>query len=163
MLIAQINPTQIILEVYVTGPDGAVKTDITTANVRVYHLASGVEVIDLISTAMTQVSTTNVWRYIWAPGSLASNNYIAEYTLIDSSNLTSKTAEDISIGYLESKIDTVSANVTTIKSVQLGRWKIVANQLILYKEDNTTIIATFNLFDSVGNPTSDSVTDRIKV
>ena len=39
-------------------------------------------------------------------------------------------------------------------NTQAGRWRIVANQLILYQPDNTTEMARFDLFDAFGDPTT---------
>lgn len=47
--------------------------------------------------------------------------------------------------------------------MQFGRWKIESNQMIFYKEDNITEIARFDLLDSTGSPTMDSVFDRFRV
>lgn len=161
MLIEKTNPLQIVLEVYASNPDGSVKTNIATSSVRVYHINGVSEVEDLVPTAMTQVGTTNVWKYVWAPSSLAANNYLVEYTLVDSDDLIAKSGEDLVVGYLESKIDSIATNVSTIKSVQLGRWQITSdNRLILYKEDGVSIITQFNLFDIEGNPTTENVADR---
>jgi hypothetical protein len=164
MLIEKINSTQIVLEVYASNPDGSIKTNITTANVRVYHVAGGSEVVDLISTSMVQVGSTNVWRYVWAPATLSENKYIAEYSLVDSDGLTAKSGEDLVVGYLESKVDIIATDVNIIKEVQLGRWQITAdNKLTLYKEDGVTVITQFNLYDIDGKPSIDAVTDRVKI
>ena len=53
--------------------------------------------------------------------------------------------------------------VDSIYDVQFGRWRIVGNQMIFFKEDNSTEIARFNLFDDAGNPTMDAVFERVKV
>lgn len=44
-----------------------------------------------------------------------------------------------------------------------GRWKIVNNKMIFYKEDNVTEITRFNLLDDTGSPTMDDVHERVKV
>ena len=44
-----------------------------------------------------------------------------------------------------------------------GRWKIVNNKMIFYKEDNVTEVARFNLLDDTGSPTMDDVHERVKV
>jgi hypothetical protein len=49
------------------------------------------------------------------------------------------------------------------KDIEGGKWEIVNNQMIFYKEDNTTEVARFNLFDSAGNPTSTNVSRRERV
>jgi hypothetical protein len=52
--------------------------------------------------------------------------------------------------------------VNGLYDMQFGRWKIEANQMIFYKDDNTTEIARFDLFDADGNPTMDAVFDRFR-
>lgn len=44
-----------------------------------------------------------------------------------------------------------------------GRWKIIDNKMIFYKEDNVTEITCFNLLDDTGAPTMDDVHERVKV
>lgn len=53
--------------------------------------------------------------------------------------------------------------IDQIYDIQFGRWRIVGNQMIFFKEDNSTEVARFNLFDDAGNPTMDAVFERIKV
>ena len=54
-------------------------------------------------------------------------------------------------------------NVEFIKDVEGGRWKILNNQLIFYKEDNVTEIAKFNLFDKLTAPTDVDVYERVRI
>jgi len=57
----------------------------------------------------------------------------------------------------------ISANVEFVKNIEGGRWKIENNQMIFYKEDNVTVIASFNLFNQDGDPAEESVHDRQRV
>lgn len=50
-----------------------------------------------------------------------------------------------------------------IADVEGGRWKIVNNQMIFYKDDNITEVARFDLFDAAGSPTDDAVMERKRV
>lgn len=62
--------------------------------------------------------------------------------------------------------DVVTAMTGTLNSIydiQFGRWRIVGDQMIFYKEDNSTEVARFNLFDDAGNPTMDAVFERTRV
>ena len=59
-------------------------------------------------------------------------------------------------------LSSVSADVEVVKEIQTGRWEISGNQLVLYKSDNTTVIATFNLFDKNGSPTGDAPYSRVR-
>jgi hypothetical protein len=55
------------------------------------------------------------------------------------------------------------ARAQLLYDIEGGKWKIVANQMIFYKDDNTTEVARFNLFDSDGNPTMANVYERQRV
>lgn len=54
----------------------------------------------------------------------------------------------------------VAADVTTIKKVETGRWKITGNQMIFYDTDGTTPILTFDLLDDSGLPAMENVYER---
>lgn len=77
------NPSQVTLQVTTHNIDGTPKLSLLSANVRVYHIIGGAEINDLGSTPLTQVGSSNVWRYNWAPVSLPIDKYFAEYTLVD--------------------------------------------------------------------------------
>jgi len=57
----------------------------------------------------------------------------------------------------------VAIDVTFIKSIEGGRWRIVGNQMIFFGEDNVTEIARFNLLDGSGFPTQESPLERVRV
>ncbi len=42
-----------------------------------------------------------------------------------------------------------------------NRWKVVGNQLLIYDDDGTTAVLTFNLFDNVGAPTMTKIFERV--
>ena len=58
----------------------------------------------------------------------------------------------------------LKANVSFIKAVEGGRWKIdtATNQMFFYADDNTTEVARFDLKDEAGNPTSEMPYERIR-
>jgi len=58
----------------------------------------------------------------------------------------------------------VSGSVETIRQFTEGRWLIdeTSNRMYFYDKDNTTLIATFDLYDSVGTPTVDAVFERVR-
>lgn len=57
----------------------------------------------------------------------------------------------------------LTGSIQSLLDVSYGRWKIVGNQMLFYKADNVTLVATFNLLDDAGNPTNDAVFERVKV
>jgi len=58
-----------------------------------------------------------------------------------------------------------AADITFLKDMEGGRWKIDTgtNQMIFYKDDNTTVVATFDLKDAAGLPTSTAPFERVRV
>ena len=54
------------------------------------------------------------------------------------------------------------ADINDIYEVMYGKWKIENDQLKLYKDDNTTLIATFDLKDASGQPNMVDVFEREK-
>lgn len=53
-------------------------------------------------------------------------------------------------------------DVKFLRDIEGGRWKIISNQMIFYKEDNATEVARFNLF-KLGAPSMDSPDERVRV
>ena len=62
-------------------------------------------------------------------------------------------------------LDLVSSSIDFTKHMTSGRWKLdsSANQMIFYKEDNSTELARFSLTDDDGNGSVTSVFQRTKV
>lgn len=60
-------------------------------------------------------------------------------------------------------LKTMAQNVTQIRDIEEGRWKIENNQMVFYKADNETEIMRFDLFEMDGSPTSDVVAERRRV
>lgn len=61
------------------------------------------------------------------------------------------------------KVTQISGSIETIRQMTEGRWVIQNNQMLFYDKDNTTLIATFNLFDDNGSPTEDAVYERVRL
>lgn len=49
------------------------------------------------------------------------------------------------ISVYDEDIDSVALLVHAIKDIEYGRWLLSGNQMIFYKEDNTTEVARFNI------------------
>lgn len=50
-----------------------------------------------------------------------------------------------------------------LRAVNAGRVQLDSNQMIIFKPDNVTEVARFNLFDKNGNPATQNVADRQRV
>jgi hypothetical protein len=60
-------------------------------------------------------------------------------------------------------ITEVQGEISFIKDMRGGRWRVVGDQMIYYKEDNLTEVARFDLFDVDGNPAMTAIYDRTRV
>jgi hypothetical protein len=59
-------------------------------------------------------------------------------------------------------VNSITGSIAVLRDISVGRWRIdkVANQMIFYREDNVTVVATFNLFDDASAPAFDGVFER---
>lgn len=157
------NPSQIVLQAYALEPDGTEKLNVDSGTVRVFHIAAGSEADDLAATALAQVGGTNKWRYVWLTPGLAAGEYVAEFILTDSGGKTTKFGDEIVIKDIaeQSTLVLVQADMTIVKKVETGRWKIVGNQMIFYDDDEVTPLLTFDLKDAGGLPSMTDVFERV--
>lgn len=106
----------------------------------------------LISLIVTNLDTTVSSR-------LAGSSYTAP----DNTGIGNIKTQTDKIQVIDDNIDLIKTDITRIKDIEEGRWKIEANQMIFYKPDNITELFRFNLFDSLGTPTMINVADRSRV
>lgn len=109
--------------------------------------------IDVINTSIENVSGS-VSVAIESANQAAINAYGAFTKIVQVSG---------SIDVLQASVAAVSSLTQEIHDMQYGRWKIVDNKMLFYKSDNVTLVAQFNLFDDAGNPTMDSVFERVRI
>ena len=148
------NVSQVELQVVAQELNGTPKTNVTTAFVRVYHIVSGIEIEALASTALAQVGTSSIYRYVWTT-EMAPGAYFAEYVLVDTNSNENVTVEDVDVLDLA-----IKADIDMIRIIESGRWRILNNQMVFYAEDGTTPFMTFDLFDENGLPSSVNVSER---
>ena len=86
-------------------------------------------------------------------------------TLVDNSLGTTVIEEQINNDSIWNHASAISlqTDISFLKGIEGGRWKIVSNQMVFYDSDNTTEIARFNLLDSSGTPTMSNVFERTRV
>lgn len=60
-------------------------------------------------------------------------------------------------------ITQMSGTVAQLYDIGFGRWHIVSNEMIFYKDDNVTEVVRFALKDDLGVPTMDAVFERVKI
>lgn len=121
----------------------------------------GYQLLDAVGSVVSPRTTTGVYQT--APGI-----YAAYVSFPD--DFRGQILWDTGTAFLTASYATEQYNyeennprVDSIYDIQFGRWRIVGNQMLFYKEDNTTEIARFDLFDDAGNPTMDAVFERVKV
>lgn len=105
--------------------------------------------INILSSSVTAISS--------------SATIISSSAYIVSSSVSTLSGAIADLAGITGTLGDIEAKVDRLVDIQYGRWYIVNNQMIFYKEDNATEVARFNLFDDSGNPTMDAVFDRVKV
>jgi len=125
---------------------GAIVSPRTTTGV--YHIASGTYAANV--TYPDRFNGQILWDCP-AVGNLSSS------IAIEAQNVQ---ANDPRVSDTWSMVNSVTGSIEALYDISFGRWKILNNQMIFYKADNTTVVATFNLFDSNGNATMDGVFER---
>lgn len=142
-------------------------------------LGVGYALLDEAGDVVTSRSTLGVYQT--APGIYAAsvdfpNNFTGQilwdtgthyfpktYYATEDYNLSSATIDTSKIDEIYDVVTSMTGTLNSIYDIQFGRWRIVNNQMVFFKEDNITEVARFDLFDDAGNPTMDAVFERVKV
>ena len=133
-----------------------------TVTIDVYRLSDDVKVVDGVS--VSEISSTGTFKYLF-------NIVVTEKTeflLIMDNGTTDKRGKLVLGGYpddIEDILGSVETDVTFIKEIEGGRWKIDTNtkQMIFYDEAGTVEVAKFQLYDGDHTPAYTSVMERERV
>jgi len=85
---------------------------------------------------------------------------IAAVGNIDADILAAHAITDGKIDAVQSDMDDVADDVPVIKQVLTGKWEITGNQLIMYDDDGTTPLYTFDLANAAGAAASTRIFKR---
>jgi len=143
-------------EFIVNDEDGNLITGLTSGDftIKLYN-PSGSEVSGSITVTITELGN-GLYRTNFTP------NALGNWTLLIT-NAThfpyGKTENYSCINYLN---DDIGVIVELIKQYNAGRWRIdtTTNKMYFYKDDNSTVIAVFDLKDENGNPSVTDVFER---
>ena len=133
-----------------------------TVTIDIYRLSDDVKMVD--SANMSEISSTGIFKYLF-------NIEVTEKTeflLMANNGATSKNGQLVIGGYpdtIETLLGLIQTDLSFVKEIEGGRWKIdkTTNQMVFYKEDNTTVVATFALYDDEGASASSNVFERKRV
>lgn len=87
------------------------------------------------------------------PPSQILGDYKADVTNLDAAISTRASGAELAIA---------QSDITFLKNVEGGRWKIDNYVMTFYEADNTTPIMSFNLLDASGQPTETNVLERVR-
>lgn len=162
-MLASLDQESILLEVVTLEGNGSLKLNVSNGTVMIYRIDAGIKTTVLSSEEMS--ATGAVWQLVWEPESLPVGEYIVEYTFQDSDGITTMVSEDITVRDIATQmtLSDVSNNLDIVKNIEMGRWKIIGNQMIFYGTDGVAPILTFNLYDADGNPTMTDLFERVPV
>lgn len=129
---------------------GAITSARTTAGV--YQIASGTGIYATYATFPDNFRGQIYWdtgtAFVTASFAVEQYNVEENNPLVDA---------------IHTKVTQMSGTIGQLYDQSYGRWKIENDQMKFYKEDNVTLVATFDLFDDTGTPTMDAVFERRKV
>lgn len=133
-----------------------------TVTIDIYRLSDDVKVVD--SVAVSEVASTGIFKYLF-------NEVVTEKTeflLIASDGTTTKNGQLIMGGYpdtIESLLGALGTDITFIKEIEGGRWKInsTTKQMIFYDEAGTTEVATFQLYNEDHIASTTNVIERERI
>ena len=133
-----------------------------TVTIDIYRLSDDTKVVD--GASMSEISSTGIFKYLF-------NIEVTEKTeflLMANNGATSKNGQLVIGGYpdtIETLLGSIQTDLSFVKEIEGGRWKIdkTTNQMVFYKEDNTTVVATFALYDDEGASASSNVFERKRV
>lgn len=129
--------------------DGQIVTSRTTQGV--YQVAPG------IYSANVEYPDGFVGQILWdAPETV---DRPVTYAIEDQNHL----ANNPKVEEIYSQLLLLSGSIDFIRQIESGRWRIIDNQMIFYRDDNATPLATFNLYDQYGTPTENEVVERVRV
>jgi hypothetical protein len=160
MKLANKNQAVVQLAMYARTPAGAIKTNVASGTVRVYQVAAdGTETDILSAQALSEkAGKAGHWEYIWQPASLPTGQYMVEFYAVDDDTIQMRAGEQLVVLDIATQTD-----LELVRKHSVGRWRITANQLLVYDDDGTTVLARFNLFDADGNPAVTNVRERVPV
>ena len=128
--------------------------------------------------AITQArTTTGVYQISSGSGIYAANISFPDgfngQILWDTASVFSKTyraiehynveENDPKVSEIHAMVSSITGSIQLLRDMTTGRWIIENNQMKFYKEDNVTLVATFDLYDDNGVPSMDPVFERVKV
>ena len=130
-----------------------------TVTIDIYKLSDDDKVVD--GANMLEISSTGIFKYVFISSLYIEVAEKTEFLLIASNGATSKNGQLVIGGYP----DTLRTDITFIKEIEGGRWKIDTNtkQMIFYDEAGTAEIAKFQLYDKDHSPSDINVFERERI
>ena len=133
-----------------------------TVTIDIYRLSD--DFLTVSGVNVSEISSTGTFKYLF-------NIVVTEKTeflLIMDNGTTDKRGKLVLGGYpddIEDILGSVETDVTFIKEIEGGRWKIDTNtkQMIFYDEAGTVEVAKFQLYDGDHTPAYTSVMERERV
>lgn len=156
----------------VTASIASLTSDVNTVSNKVSNVTASLSVLTSnVNTVSNNVSNvTASFAAITSDVNTVSNKISAVTasvsTLTSNINTVSNNVSNVtaSLSTVSGQVTLISGAVDFIRDIEGGRWKIDtgANQMLFYKSDNTTLVATFDLKDSAGAATSTNPFERTR-
>jgi hypothetical protein len=134
--------------------DGEIVSGLTNLSVRIEDDLG----IEIVNTSLTE-DTNNSGKYVYDWNTIG----ITDNSTYHAHFYQANTLIGVESYHFSSIFSTISTNIEFIKGIEGGRWEIVNNEMIFYAENNSTVLARFELFNQAGQPDSTNVFERRRI
>ncbi len=127
----------------------------------VYELAPGSGIYAANISFPDSFNGSVLWECPPVTASYGDNNFILTSSFATEQYNVEE--NDPKVGDTWNMVNHITGSIEALYDCQFGRWQIVGNQMLFYAPDNTTLLATFNLYDDTGAPNQVNVFQRVLV
>ena len=127
----------------------------------IYELASGSGCYAADITFPDNFNGSVLWECPPVTGSYNGNTFVLTSSFATEQYNVEE--NDPKVASTWSMVNYITGSIEALYDQAFGRWQIVNNQMLFYAPDNTTLLATFNLFDNTGAPNMTNVFQRVLV
>jgi hypothetical protein len=117
----------------------------------------------IASFLVADTSTASILTRLGTPSGASVSADIATAITAATGAQTAATAAQTAASSASTNAATAATAATIARKIAQNHWKVTGNQLIIYDDNKTTPLYTFNLFDDTGAPSQTKIFERTPV
>ena len=103
--------------------------------------------VDIAKPVISEVSH-GLYKFSYTPST---------YSVVFQIDAGDPSITDENLRYVSGVLGNIDYEIEFLRKVSTNKWQMIGNQVKIFDDDGTTVIKTFNLYDSLGNPTMTNV------